>query len=865
MTFRKIVMAKTSPDNPELLFNDLRTRRVTGLLAHQADILRAYCKDEVINNPDVALQLPTGSGKTLVGLLIAEWRRRKFNERVIYLCPTKQLVNQVVRQATHDYGLTPTGFTGKQRDYSVSEKNRFLQAQTVAVTTYSSLFSSPTFFKESNIIILDDIHAAENFIAQQWSIEITRNNKSLFDALVSLLKNTLSHSEYARLATDDDNRYNFEWVDKISTPMFYSLIPELTGILEEYTQNSELQYSWARIRDHLAACQMYITSDCILIRPVIPPTRTHTPFAHAKQRIYMSATLGKGGELERLSGVEKITRLPIPGGWDKQGIGRRLFLFPELSMNEDDAIDLSLRMVPHAKRALILAPNSRDVVNFRNKLSKFQSYSIYESSDLEAGKDNFIEKENAVALMANRYEGIDFVDDECRLLIVAGIARATNLQERFLINKTCSVVLYNDRIITRIVQAIGRCTRSPNDYSAVVILGDELSRYLIQQEHRILLHPELQGEVDFGVQQSENRKPEEFVNNLDIFLNQDDDWQAADASILELREGATQSQLPAIEALKRSVNHEVRYQYALWNENYIVAVDECRNVLNQLSGDELKGYRAFWNYLGGSAAWIGSKNGIAEYETIARDFYERAAGSAPAIRWLSKLVFSSPENQEQDANKEVLAVVERLELVLEKLGTANNRKFEEKIKQIWESINSSDSDIFEEGHKQLGILLGYDADNSSSTAAPDPWWIADDTLCIVFEDHYPGNQEGCIGANKVRQVASHPKWLQDNDKVSKTTRVVPAIISPREIIQKDAVSFAENVRYWNMHNFQQWVQTALTTVRNLRRTFPEAGNLTWRARAIEAYNTAGISPLKLIDSVLSKKLCDLPVDEAKGS
>src|SRR5690242_17600160 len=64
------------PETPEALFLDTRTRKVPGLLSHQADVLRKYAKDAT-KRSDVALQLPTGSGKTLVGLLIAEWRRRK--------------------------------------------------------------------------------------------------------------------------------------------------------------------------------------------------------------------------------------------------------------------------------------------------------------------------------------------------------------------------------------------------------------------------------------------------------------------------------------------------------------------------------------------------------------------------------------------------------------------------------------------------------------------------------------------------------------------------------------------------------------------------------------------------------------------
>jgi len=44
--------------------------------------MRRYAA-EAVHLTDVALQLPTGSGKTLVGLLIAEWRRRKYGERVV--------------------------------------------------------------------------------------------------------------------------------------------------------------------------------------------------------------------------------------------------------------------------------------------------------------------------------------------------------------------------------------------------------------------------------------------------------------------------------------------------------------------------------------------------------------------------------------------------------------------------------------------------------------------------------------------------------------------------------------------------------------------------------------------------------------
>jgi len=152
-----------SLENPESLFRDLRQRKIQGLLSHQADVLRQYVSNAV-DKPDVAVQLPTGSGKTLVGLLIGEWQRRKNKRQVIYLCPTNQLVNQVVEQANSKYGMKVRAFTGPKSEYSANSKTEYLGCEALAVTSYSSLFNISPFFSEPSIIILDDAHSADNYI-----------------------------------------------------------------------------------------------------------------------------------------------------------------------------------------------------------------------------------------------------------------------------------------------------------------------------------------------------------------------------------------------------------------------------------------------------------------------------------------------------------------------------------------------------------------------------------------------------------------------------------------------------------------------------------------------------------------------------
>ena len=83
--FRSRTTSQPASHSPERLFDDLpRTRdRIPSLWAHQADMLRRY-QEEHLETPDIALELPTGAGKTLPALLIAEWRRTTLGQRVAY-------------------------------------------------------------------------------------------------------------------------------------------------------------------------------------------------------------------------------------------------------------------------------------------------------------------------------------------------------------------------------------------------------------------------------------------------------------------------------------------------------------------------------------------------------------------------------------------------------------------------------------------------------------------------------------------------------------------------------------------------------------------------------------------------------------
>lgn len=858
MAFKKPPSQAPVPDSPDRLFRDLPRRKHASLYDHQGQILRTYVA-EAKDEADVALQLPTGSGKTLVGLLLAEWRRRKFGERVVYLCPTRQLVNQVAEEATAKYGLSVEAFTGRIRGYSPDAKAAYQSADRVAVTTYSSLFNTNPFFSSPDVIILDDAHAAENYVASQWTLRISRfesEHAPLFAAVASVLKSALTPTNFARLTGELHSISDVVWVDKISTRKLRAIADELHATISANVGDLELQYAWQMLGDHLSACQVYVSSAEVLIRPLIPPTWSHRPFAEAAQRIFMSATLGAGGDLERLTGRSKIKRLPIPDGWDKQGIGRRFFVFPEMSLDEAQTVELRRDLMKAAKRSLVLTPTTELADDIRADVSEALGYATFTAAELEDSRASFVSSKKAVAVVANRYDGIDFPDDDCRLLFIEGLPRAVNLQERFLMSRMGANLLFNERVQTRVLQAIGRCTRGLNDYSAVVVTGEDLPAYLIDKKRRKYFHPELQAELEFGVEQSTSVDGATLLENFDIFLDHDEEWEDANERILELRATAKQSDFPAMEELASVARHEIAFQKAIWDGDLVAAYDAARDVLGSLKHPELRGYRALWHYLAGSAADLAAGEGVVGFETKARQQFKSAKDAAGGIPWLVALSRDTvAPGAEADADDEIalVAQVERLETQLAKLGTLHNRAFSAREAQIRQGLASAKE--FEHAQVLLGEHLGFMAGKREDDASPDPWWISED-IAIVFEDHAGGEKTSTIDATKARQAASHPDWVRANVPGGAGAKIVSVLLTPARKAKSGAMPHLGRVSYWDLQDFREWAERSLTVVRELRRGFSHPGDLSWRAEAASKFKEARMDAPSLAQWLAQRKAND---------
>lgn len=863
MAFKRITGEGPAPESPQALFQDLKGRKVAGLLDQQGEVLRNYMR--ALEEPDIAVQMPTGSGKTLVGLLIAEWRRRKFGERALYLCPTNQLVMQVATSAVEKFALNVAPLTGRKRDYPAATKSAYLHRENVAVTSYSALFNSAPFFEDPDFILLDDVHSAENYVASNWSLEIEKaSHPALFDVLVSVFSNVLGPDDLAAIRGTRSERWDRDHVQMIPTPSLLEVAPALREALDEHCESDDLFHRWNNISACLDACHVYISPRGVLIRPLIPPTWTHLPFANAKQRVYMSATLGEGGDLERVTGRAQVHRLPLLDAYVKRGVGRRFFIFPERSLEPDQCRDLVTDLMREVPRTLYLVPNSQREVEIGQLASEELGAQIYSGGDLERSKAEFVATENAVCVAAGRYDGIDLAGDDCRLLVVDNLPSATNLQERFFVQRMAANALLSDRIRTRVIQAFGRCTRADTDHAAVVVLGEAFQKLLASSE-REHLHPELQSEIEFGSEQSRGRDPSEFLENFRIFLEHTKEWDAAEADIRTRREEATVTPREELAELQASVAHEIEYQQWMWDGNYANAVGCARRVLGCLNHSALRGYRGLWQYLAGSAAWIQGTHEPAAQAT-AREHFAQAARASRSIPWLHRLArLRTDEEQPGERGAKAAIVVERMYSQIESFGLTNDSSFVAEERFILENLRYVDppateseeqrqarSNRFEEAQRRLGMILGYSSGNAEDDGAPDPWWIVDSELAFVFEDHVGAMRGSRISVTKARQAGSHPAWVRTNVagfEFADSSTVQSILVTPATAAMRGAAVHLRSVAYWDVGDFCEWARTVMHVVRQLRDRVGSVNDETWRSEAIELLSSVGATPEALLERV----------------
>jgi hypothetical protein len=216
--------------------------------------------------------------------------------------------------------------------------------------------------------------------------------------------------------------------------------------------------------------------------------------------------------------------------------------------------------------------------------------------------DAFITNTNVLLALAGRYDGLDLPDDQCRLLIMSDSPAAVNSLERHLMERWKMAPVLRTRERTRLIQGMGRCTRSATDFALIVWFGQSLVD-LATSKALSCLPTELATEMKWGVEQSElaAKEPNSLVAMMLGLINNSEYRAGADQGLEQM---ATHKQESLPGTYETAGIDEVQFAKAFWDDNFHHAHALAHQIADQLTASDLAGYRAWWWYLGSRAAFL---------------------------------------------------------------------------------------------------------------------------------------------------------------------------------------------------------------------------------------------------------------------
>jgi hypothetical protein len=853
VAFKGKTAAGSPPVSPEALYRDLPRKpdAVPGLWLHQGDILRAYAADHA-DTPDLALELPTGTGKTLPGLLVADWVRRTRSGRAVYACPTRQLVLQVARTAGRE-GIPAVVLVGSSRNWPMDAQTRYEAAEALAVVTYSTVFNSSPKVAAADLILFDDAHAGEQYVAEQYAMTVRRRNQpDVYGALLTALSPALDGMLIQRLRDTSPDPGAHHQIRLVVPLRQLGITDAIDQVLSSLPTPSSFRYSM--IRAGLPACLVYLTYSAILVRPVVPPTGDNPLFSGARQRVYLSATLGDGGELERSFGRSGIDRLALPATVPAPRSGRRYFVFPELVEGGDPSA-LAVNIVTAAGKALVLAPDRDTAVRRARDLAR-PGWPVLTVDDVADGMEPLAVAEHATCGLASRYDGLDLPGDDCRAVVLEGKPDQDSLQERFLSKRVRAGAALAERIRTRVIQGAGRCTRGPTDWAVVVVLGADLTKYLLRQETQKALDPELQAEIQFGLDNTRDTGAAEVLDNVRTFLAQGDQWRdKAEPLLADYRRAAVRELPVGTDAFAAAVVHEIDAcalaARGRWADASRVAQDAARAL--RAGGDATRGYRALWLYLAGVwADQAAADAGDAGGRRTARALVAQAEDTAKPGTWtrdLAPLPDTEPEPLGPADSAAITAVAHKVDSGIVK------GKHDTAVEAMLAGLSQTVATVYEPALTVLGRCLGADASKPGGKGRCDSTWCYENALWLAIEaksEHLP---TGVVPHKDIRQANDQLRLLAADRHQAPPPGSVTVVVSAKPGVNPDGARGAE------AHVHLARPEVVLDLARDTAAAWDEilAGRLgrtraSLRVLIIAAFTRHGVLPSQVLD-----RLTDQPV------
>lgn len=734
--------------DPLKLFDSLaKSDNINDLYNGQASVLSEWHRRR--DESDVIIKMPTGAGKTMVGLLIAQSYMNETGGPAVYLVENKQLVGQVLEQAKR-IGIRAFAYEGR-----TSIGASFLNGESLLVGSYQVIFNGKSIFDSGNLgaivplrcIVVDDAHAALSTVRNAFSVTVRKEKlPGLFDRLVKGLGSVFDEIDQGATYRDLIGASSALCADSKVLEVPYWAYRNIVGSIERDITaeirdsagdmlDDSLAFSWPLIKDGLRYCRMLIGQGRVTIAPYVPDLSRIPAFRDAAHRVYMSATFADESAIVRVFdvGEEAISHPVAPRML--AGVGMKLIL--SVSDGTADLAGFAKQCSAEGYGSVVLCP-SRVAAR---RWEEFEILAVEGDAVAKAVDALNHGKEHGPFVFANRYNGIDLPNEACRLLIVDGLPEGGMDDIDRLEQKYLSSSAYYARIVAqRVEQGIGRAARGSSDYCAVALHGSRLVEWVKSRSNKNYFSRETRALLTVGeVISAEVRDMADITSALKQVVDGDREFMEYCAS--EVAELVDKDEVASRSDSDIETARAIRVAIRLWSEGHgakgVAKLEACAR---HLDGDaQLAGYLLLL------AARIAYQTGDVKH---AQNLHHRA-------RELNRAIFPFKVDVSSAANDDwqVEAILARCQNGLEEFN--------------WKTCALEDDRAkpskYEEALKDLGYYLGFESERCDKNGdGPDVFWRTGDGKGFVIEVKNGKKANSEFDKQEQGQLQVAVLWCQKN-------------------------------------------------------------------------------------------------------
>ena len=595
LDFKKIINENKINNiiNPREIFMSLPNRKYDYPRDVQTEVWTQWMEKR--EEKDIIIKMNTGSGKTIVGLIILMSCIREDKKPAMYVVPNKFLMKQVIKEA-ESLGIPVT---------ENSDDVGFITGEKILITNIYKLVNGKTVFgKRSNgnnlkigSILIDDVHACINDIESQYTIEIA-NGEDTYTRIYKMFEEDIKQ-QYPNRVIDINNGIPgvnilvpyWAWQEKST---------EIYKIITEDNENTDVQMKLPLFRDYFHLCNCVISTEKIEISPKSININEIEGFKRAERRIYMSATIVAIDSLISKCGIKNYPKNVIKPQYSDD-MGERFIIFPQIINKEitDDEIKYKLKKMSEKHNVVVITPS-----DIRRKYWEDVADISVDKYNLEEVVENLKNSHLGLIVMSNKYEGIDLPNKACEILVIDGIPNSKRKYDEV----EQQIIGNSDKILNKKIQLIeqgmGRGVRSSGDYCAVVLMGQGLVSTLYAEGYMEKMSNITKNQIKLSDQiakQLANKPIDEIFDSLEYCLQRNPDWIATSKSIL--------SQIEYKDEVEESnIENTLTECFELANhEQYNECTKMLEELINRQEDNEIKGYlkmqlAEYYNFIDRSAS-----------------------------------------------------------------------------------------------------------------------------------------------------------------------------------------------------------------------------------------------------------------------